>query len=1095
MSANNRGNCLSSAKRPHLAAAAVTLALVLGHSSLAQLAGTVETLGGTGEAGYAEGITGFSAFRNPSALAIRGDGKVFIADTDNNAVRQLRIADNATSTFASANRPVGLAFDTSTNLFVANQGDNTITKFDYFANFRQTLHPQLGAGLMTAMTIDRANKLYVAQQSGTISRINLDGVVEATFRVPGAGPHDVHGVAITDTGVLFVSDAAEHVIYRFTGTEVDVFAGTLNRPGSAQGELGFGQFNRPHQVAIGPNGSVVVADRGNHQVRVVSCSGIITRLYGTDLPWFEAPSPEVFPGWYDGSAEFAELREPVGLAVDKGGTVYDTEVYYHLVRAASGVQFPLGCNGGGPDPTPDSTNTPPRLVISPNTGFYPRGITITITASNSTAGFSRETTIFYTTNGLVPTTGDTQVQIGDNGRASFTLAGPIDLAGLRVRAFFGEKGGDVTAALPTQVPLPVLSPDSGYYPMGMDIVVTSSTGNAFPEGTILYFEKEGETPSTNSPVANIENGRAVIGWGDATRDLRSLKIRAHLGPNEGQVVSGHAVSFPNEPEIQGEVGIPPARNGFKAGIASLYILPVVANLRNDQKLQSLQFVVELTALPGSPRLEREDLTILPMSTNDFIQIMPASTVPPSNPIQTARDGVNRLGISYIGTNSGFNVTAGYATVALLAIQFRAIDSQGTTAEVGDGYTIRVINVSGSSPGVLLPLKAMPERTIRFENIRYREGDTFPAYWYNAGDFGNGVLDNRDVNNAVFAGFDFYRPFPLTDAFAAMDVYRLGLDGNVIGYVDGASILRRALGFESSDLFRVRNDAGEWESSRSAGRVLARNSTRALSSETQAWRRDVTIVGGVIDRVDVIQSVWVPVYMKAGAGVKVAGMQFVADVVPVGGAPEVSSVTFLPSASLPAPSWQGSALPTTAYARWDNLPTGLSGTLLLGYIQFITPAILPAGSHYNVNFRETGGAASDPETGALTGYLFESIHGEVWPWVSAPAKPEVSDDWKVHFFQTLTAPEDEDADNDGFTNVEEYLTGSDPTQADWQVRSVDGHLSFRWVARSGKSYSVEKTEDFKTWSAVTEPIPGRDAFLEYSELTSPAKAQFYRLNVQ
>ena len=53
----------------------------------------------------------------------------------------------------------------------------------------------------------------------------------------------------------------------------------------------------------------------------------------------------------------------------------------------------------------------------------------------------------------------------------------------------------------------------------------------------------------------------------------------------------------------------------------------------------------------------------------------------------------------------------------------------------------------------------------------------------------------------------------------------------------------------------------------------------------------------------------------------------------------------------------------------------------------------------------------------------------------------------------------------------------------------------WVGRAGKSYTVQKTEDFKSWNAVSGPITGQDTLLEYSELTTPARAQFYRLNIQ
>jgi hypothetical protein len=226
---------------------------------------------------------------------------------------------------------------------------------------------------------------------------------------------------------------------------------------------------------------------------------------------------------------------------------------------------------------------------------------------------------------------------------------------------------------------------------------------------------------------------------------------------------------------------------------------------------------------------------------------------------------------------------------------------------------------------------------------------------------------------------------------------------------------------------------------------------------------------------------------------------------VDGAPDISGgVVFVPSGTIPKPTMAGSTvpglgtLPTTVYARWDNMDVPLTGTVLLGHVRFTTPSTILATQHYNINFRETGGAAIDWETGALKAYLFEAIHGEVWPWLSHTEVPQVSDDWKLHFFGTISsssADEEADADGDGFTNVEEYIARSNPTNPDWQVRVNEGHVTFRWVGRTGKTYRVERTQDFRNWSAVTGQIAGQDAFLEYNELSSSGKAQFYRLNVQ
>src|SRR6185295_17798150 len=141
---------------------------------------------------------------------------------------------------------------------------------------------------------------------------------------------------------------------------------------------------------------------------------------------------------------------------------------------------------------------PPVLVLGPNSGFFPDGVTITITASNLVTGFTRDTRLFYTLNGTVPTKTDLEIEIDADGRARLTLPGPIDLANLRVRAFIGDVGGRVTSAEPTQVPTCLIAPDSGYYPMGVDIVLTSTNG--FPEGTLIYFTSDGTVPTTNSPT-------------------------------------------------------------------------------------------------------------------------------------------------------------------------------------------------------------------------------------------------------------------------------------------------------------------------------------------------------------------------------------------------------------------------------------------------------------------------------------------------------------------------------------------------------------------------------------------------------------------
>src|SRR5262249_13003108 len=142
-----------------------------------------------------------------------------------------------------------------------------------------------------------------------------------------------------------------------------------------------------------------------------------------------------------------------------------------------------------------------------------------------------------------------------------------------------------------------------------------------------------------------------------------------------------------------------------------------------------------------------------------------------------------------------------------------------------------------------------------------------------------------------------------------------------------------------------------------------------------------IYAGVRTNVGANQFVQVPVFMKTAPGVAVSGMQFVADVMPVNGAPPVSGTSFYPSSVINQPTRLGSELPdktlmpSTVYARWDNIAPSLKGDVPIGWVQFVTPSTVQAAHHYTILLHDTGGAAIDPNTGTLTPYLFQSIHGE------------------------------------------------------------------------------------------------------------------------
>ncbi|GAB3762019.1 NHL domain-containing protein [Microlunatus parietis] len=85
------------------------------------------------------------------------------------------------------------------------------------------------------------------------------------------------------------------------------------------------RLNAPAGIAVGPDGTVVIADSYNHRIRAVDPRGRIRTIAGTG---------ESGDG---GSSRAVDCRldHPGGVAVDARGTVYVADTYNHRIRAVS----------------------------------------------------------------------------------------------------------------------------------------------------------------------------------------------------------------------------------------------------------------------------------------------------------------------------------------------------------------------------------------------------------------------------------------------------------------------------------------------------------------------------------------------------------------------------------------------------------------------------------------------------------------------------------------------------------------------------------------------------------------------------------------
>jgi sugar lactone lactonase YvrE len=94
-------------------------------------AGAVSTLAGrAGSPGLADGAPGASQLRHPQGLALDGAGRVYVADTDNGAIRELTPTGTMTTLVITGDlgHPDAIAVDAVGNLYVADTINNVIRK-------------------------------------------------------------------------------------------------------------------------------------------------------------------------------------------------------------------------------------------------------------------------------------------------------------------------------------------------------------------------------------------------------------------------------------------------------------------------------------------------------------------------------------------------------------------------------------------------------------------------------------------------------------------------------------------------------------------------------------------------------------------------------------------------------------------------------------------------------------------------------------------------------------------------------------------------------------------------------------------------------
>ena len=267
----------------------------------------------------------------PTAVAIGPDGVVYVADTDNLAVKRIEPARG------------------SIRILAGGHSDNFVDGAD-----------ALGAsiGNPTGVAVAPGGKTVYFANGSIVGRVDPDSTVHFV-----AGSPDLQqpvGLAFAPNGALYIVDLAGNAVWvRTPDGGLSRFAGNGKAgSGGDHGPAAAAMLNRPHAVAVDAAGNVLIADTGNNRIRRVEpLSNRITTIAGGN---------EVYGYAGDGGpADHAKLSLPWGLAAGPDGNVYVADTGNDVIRRVTSSRIITTAAGGG-----GALYGPAGLAISPSGDVY-----------------------------------------------------------------------------------------------------------------------------------------------------------------------------------------------------------------------------------------------------------------------------------------------------------------------------------------------------------------------------------------------------------------------------------------------------------------------------------------------------------------------------------------------------------------------------------------------------------------------------------------------------------------------------------------------------------------------------------------------------
>jgi len=486
--------------------------------------GVITTIVGDGTAGFTGdgGPASAARLNGPAGITFDGVGNLYIADKFNERIRRVdastgiitSVAGNGAhggwngaafgnggmATAASLTYPIAVAFDGSGNMYISDNGSQTVRKID-------------GAtGVIT---------LFAGTHAGGY---NGDGIAASTAKL-----NNPRGLAVDGSGNVYISDCWNNRIRKVDPSgQISTYAGNGTKgyagdggPATAANIFG------PWGITVDACGDLFICDYDNYVVRRVSASGTISTFAGNHLRGYTGDG---------GTPDSARVYLPSSIALNGLGAAYIADYGNLVVRIVGTAGFSgRAFNGGTTQEIHVCKNSAgislDNLMAIPD-ALNGKTETWTVSAAPEFGSLAGFTTTVEAKGGMVAPQGLTYTPKQDfTGTDEFTvqMTDGSTTASTTITVYVDElpNPGAISAANVTKE---------------NSVTLTNPTGDA--GGTWSSSDEKIATVDANGNVTALNNGIVTIEY-TVSNNCGSKSAGANVVAKVSDLQAGQVSAFPN----------------------------------------------------------------------------------------------------------------------------------------------------------------------------------------------------------------------------------------------------------------------------------------------------------------------------------------------------------------------------------------------------------------------------------------------------------------------------------------------------------------------------------------------------------------------